>query len=112
MIERLRCDDYIVVGEAWVGLVSDIISLTTDGNYTKVSTVDGKFTIRKKSNECEARLPEKMFCRANRGCVFNLGQVKIIKRYDSKRLALVLEDGQEVVMSRLQTIDFKRSKSL
>ena len=109
---KVEADDYVVVGEVWVGRVGDIISLVTDGNYTKVSTVDGKFTIRKNSRELEERLPGKIFCRAGRSCLFNLGQVKVIRRYDPKRFALVLEDGDEVVMSTLQSIEFRRSRGL
>ena len=109
---KVEVEDCVVVGEAWVGRVGDIISLVTDGNYTKVSTVGGKFMVRKCSYALEARLPTKIFARASRECIFNLGQVKVIRRFDNKRLAFTMMDGSEVVMSKQHSMEFRRMRGL
>jgi two-component system, LytTR family, response regulator len=109
---RVEPEDFVVIADVWVGRVSDIICLETNGNFTEVSTINKKVILYKHSYACEARLPENVFVRANRSCLINLGWVKAIRRFDRHRLTFVMEGGNEVVMSRKETVKFKRMRSL
>jgi DNA-binding LytR/AlgR family response regulator len=105
-------DDYVVVGEAWIGPVRDIISLTTSGNYTKVSTMEGSWTVRSTSKALEKKLPQAMFQRASRTQIINLGHVKSIRRHDKRRFIIHLEDDEHIIMSGGESVAFRRARNL
>ena len=50
--------------------------------------------------EVEARLDPTDFVRVHRGHVVNLSRVRSIRKYDERRLSLLLEDGSTLVASR------------
>ncbi len=63
--------------------------------------VDGRaLTMQSTLGELERRLDPRTFVRVHRGHIVNLDRVSSIKRYDERRLVLVLDDGTKLITSR------------
>jgi two-component system, LytTR family, response regulator len=92
---------------------SDICSLESEGNYTRVTLKDNtKILVRRALTKLEAKLKEhKEFFRTDRSTIVNLAFVKEVQFHDSKRLLFTLSNGHQVVLSRQQSMAMK-SKSL
>jgi two-component system LytT family response regulator len=112
----LDSDYYICLSDGvnyWVGPVCDIISLKQDQNYCHVTISSGqKFNIRGSLTKFETRLPSSLFVRANRECIINMSHVKQMRAYDAKRYSFIMDHDNEIIMSRKQSLLFRRTKSL
>jgi two-component system LytT family response regulator len=98
----------------WVGPIRNIASLEQDGNYCRF-TIAGNgqgLNIRGRLHQFETRLPSSLFFRANRECLINLSHVKHMRAYDEKRYGFTMVNDNEIIMSRKQSILFRRTKSL
>lgn len=95
----------------WVGRVGEIVVLESEQNYARVITSQGRYSIRCPLYKCEERLPEQFF-RASRECIVNLSHVVQITMNDPKRFLLTLDNGETVLMSRIQSRIFRKTKSL
>jgi two-component system LytT family response regulator len=109
-------DDFVLLcasARTAITRVSDIIMLESSENYTNVYLVNGnRVMIRKSLSECEGALDASIFIRTGRSCIVNLNFVKKVEAADAKRLAFILRDDKHVVLSRKQSIRFRREKSL
>ena len=90
----------------------DISLLEAHRKFTLVHLPDGKFLVQRSLKECERRLDSSTFFRASRGCIVNLSQVKQPRLSNDGNLIFLLKDGKEVVLSRRQTILFRKTRSL
>jgi two-component system, LytTR family, response regulator len=97
----------------WLGPVSDIVYVETEGNYSRFLISNGqRLMIRGSLVRWENGLPSSFFFRAGRDCIINLSKVTELRPHNSKQLAFTMIGGNEVIMSRLQTIKFRRTRSL
>ena len=90
----------------------DISLLEAHRKFTLVHLPDGKFLVRRSLKECERRLENSTFFRASRGCIVNLGHVKQSRFLEDGSLIFILRDGKEVVLSRRQSILFRKTHGL
>ena len=90
----------------------DISLLEAHRKFTLVHLPDGKFLIRRSLKECERRLDRSTFFRASRGCIVNLSQVKQSRLSKDRGLIFLLKDGKEVVLSRRQSVLFRKTRGL
>ena len=90
----------------------DISLLEAHRKFTLVHLPDGKFVVRRTLEECERRLDSSTFFRASRGCIVNLSQVKQPRLSNDGNLIFLLKDGKEVVLSRRQTVLFRKTRGL
>ncbi len=97
--------------KCWLVSVSKIILLESIGNYTKVYFDDEKPMIKRSLSHLEERLPGDRFIRASRKHIINMSYVASIEPLEGGQLLLVLENGEEVEMSRRQAQIFKELKS-
>lgn len=97
----------------WVGPVRSIVSLEQDTNYCKFTLNNGqKLNVRGALHGWEEKLPDSLFFRANRESIINMGHVKHMRAYDHKRYSLTMVGDKEIVMSRHQSVLFRRTKGL
>jgi two-component system, LytTR family, response regulator len=97
----------------WLGPVSDIVSIEVEGNYSHVLISSGqKLMIRGSLAKWENGLPSSIFFKAGRDCIINLGKVTEIKPHNSKQLVFTMTGDNEVIMSRAQTIKFRRTRGI
>ena len=68
--------------------------------------------VRRTLGDCERRLDNSTFFRANRGCIVNLSHVKQPRLLEDERLSFLLNDGKEVVFSRRQSVRFRATRGL
>lgn len=91
---------------------SEISLLEAYGNYTRVHLRDATVLIRRSLRKCECRLDPSTFFRTRRDCIVNLKRVKQMRVLDPKRFAFVLLDGKELIMSRKQSLLFRKANAL
>ena len=109
----LSPDEYFLVNESAILCLQDIVSLDAEGNYTKITDMRGRHhMLRKPLHKCQERLPTSQFFKVCRDCIVNLAHVEKVGLHDRKRLMVKLDDGQEIIFSRLQTRQFRASYSL
>jgi two-component system LytT family response regulator len=100
--------EYFLVNDSAILRLQDIISLNSEGNYTKVTDRHGRgHLIRRQLYKLQERLPSAQFFRVSRYQVVNLAHVEKVEPFDRKRLAFRLDDGQEITLSRIQTRQFR-----
>ena len=91
----------------------DISLLEAHRKFTLVHLPDGKFLVRRSLKECERRLDSSTFFRASsRGCIVNLSHVKQSRFLEDGSLIFILRDGKEVVLSRRQSVLFRKTHGL
>jgi DNA-binding LytR/AlgR family response regulator len=109
-------DDYIFLtngAKYWVGPVEEIVTLEADGNYVAFFISNGQtLVMRGVLYKWEASLPPSLFVRASRDCIINLKHVIEMRMYDAKRFSFIIPGNREVIMSRLQTLEFRKAKCL
>lgn len=109
-------NDYIFLSDNvkyWVGCLADIVSFEQDGNYTNIKISNGqKLTMRGVIGKWETKLPPSLFFKTGRDCIINLKHVQVMQAYDAKRFSFVLLGGSEVILSRAQSILFRKSRRL
>ena len=90
----------------------DISLLEAHRKFTLVHIPDGKFLVRRSLKDCERRLDSSTFFRASRGCIVNLGHVIQSRFLEDGSLIFTLRDGNEVVLSRRQSVLFRKTHGL
>lgn len=103
--QNLRYDDrlFLLMGKHMVFLkISSIIYIQAEGDYTLVSTSDGrKGLILKSMKEWISRLPDNHFCRIHRSYIVNLDFVeKIDKEYNYDFSVTLKNCDKSLIMSR------------
>lgn len=104
---------FIKEGEkCWLVKVADIMLLEASGNYTRVYFDDQKPMIYKSLHQIELRLNPKHFFRANRQQMIQLNYIKEVQPMFKGNLKVILQNDQEVSLSRRQSGVFKKRLSL
>ena len=91
----------------WFVQLSDIRLFEVSGNYTTVYFDNSKPMITRTLNYLESRLDDKTFFRANRQQIINLKWIERIEPWFSGSLRIYLKGGEEIDVSRRQTLKFK-----
>jgi len=113
--ELLGLTDQVFVKDGdkcWFVQLSTVRLFEVNGNYTTIYFESSKPMIPRTLNYLESRLDDKVFFRANRQQIINLKWVERIEPWFSGSLKIYLKGGQEVEVSRRQTIKFKEVMSL
>jgi DNA-binding LytR/AlgR family response regulator len=113
--ESLTRDDFVLLTDdikSWIVRIEDISLLEAHRNFTLVHFPHGKLLIRRSLKDCERRLDSSIFLRARRDCIVNLSQVKQPRLSNDGGLIFILRDGKEVVLSRRQTVLFRKTHGL
>jgi two-component system LytT family response regulator len=108
--DYLGLEDQVFVKEGescWFVTLDKIRLFEVSGNYTTIYFNEAKPMIPRTLNYLESRLDPKVFFRANRQQVVNLKWIERVEPWFSGSLKLYLKGGQEVEVSRRQTIRFK-----
>ena len=108
-------DYYVLLTDdikSWIVRIEDISLLEAHRNFTLVHFPHGKLLIRRSLKDCERRLDSSMFFRASRDCIVNLSQVKQSRLSKDRGLIFLLKDGKEVVLSRRQSVLFRKTRGL
>jgi len=103
---------FVKDGEScWFVNLSEIRQLEILGSYTRIYFKDQKPMIPKSLNYMEQCLDPEVFFRANRQQIINLKYVERIEPWFSGTLKLYLKTGEEVEISRRQSIKFREIMS-
>lgn len=97
--------------QCWFVDLSDIRVLEIMGSYTRIYFKEQKPMIPRSLNYMEARLDPEVFFRANRQQIINLKYINRIEPWFSGTLKVYLKDGEEVEVSRRQSIKFREVMS-
>jgi hypothetical protein len=111
----LHCNDFVLLNndiKCWIVRIEDISLLEACCNCTLVHFFDDRLLIRRTLGDCERRLENSTFFRASRGCIVNLSHVKQPRLLEDERLSFLLNDGKEVVLSRRQSVHFRKTRGL
>lgn len=81
-------------------LVRDIRRIVAQGDYAEVHAAGGTHLLHISLTELEARLDPAVFRRVHRSHIVNLDAIVHLRRFDDRRLVIVLADGTHVVASR------------
>jgi len=112
--EKLSLTDQVFVKDGekcWFIELSQIRLFQIEGNHTKVFFEKENPLIPKSLSYMEQRLHEKYFFRANRQEIVNLKWVEKIEPWFSGTIKAYLKGGEEVEVSRRQSIKFKELMS-
>ena len=80
--------------------VREIRRIAAQGDYAEVHTAAGSHLLHISLTELEGRLDPAVFRRVHRSHIVNLDAIVHLRRYDDRRLVIVLSDGTSVVASR------------
>lgn len=108
--DKLTSNDQVFVKDGercWFVQLSDIRLFEVSGNYTTVYFGDSKPMITRTLNYLESRLDDKTFFRANRQQIINLKWIERIEPWFSGSLRIYMKGGEEIDVSRRQTLKFK-----
>ena len=108
-------DDFVLLTDdikSWIVRIEDIALLEAWQNSTLVHFPDGKLLIRRSLADCERRLDNSIFFRANRGYIVTISHGNQPRLSKAGVLTFVLRDGKEVVFSRRQTVLFRTTRGL
>jgi len=108
-------DDHVFVREGdrcWFVPVRSILLLEGESNHTRVYFEQEKPLLYRTIVSMEARLPAKLFLRANRSQLVNLTFIESIGQWFSGSLKVRLRGGLEVEFSRRQAQIFRDRLSL
>lgn len=108
---RLRLVDKIFVQEGKTALfleIGSICALNSEGNYTKICSLNGDGLVRRSIKYFENRLDPQEFFRTNRSQIINLKFVKDCKPCPGRRLVVSMEHGDPIVLSRRQAQAFRQ----
>jgi two-component system LytT family response regulator len=108
-------DDHVFVREGdrcWFVPVRSILLLEAEGNHTRVHFDRERPLLYRTIVSMEARLPAKLFLRANRSQLVNLTFIDSIGQWFSGSLKVTLRGGVEVEFSRRQAQIFRERLSL
>lgn len=108
--DKLTSTDQVFVKDGekcWFVQLSDIRLFEVSGNYTTVYFDNSKPMITRTLNYLESRLDDKVFFRANRQQIINLKWIERIEPWFSGSLRIYMKGGEEIDVSRRQTLKFK-----
>lgn len=108
--DKLTSNDQVFVKDGekcWFVQLSDIRLFEVSGNYTTVYFGSSKPMITRTLNYLESRLDDKTFFRANRQQIINLKWIERIEPWFSGSLRIYMKGGEEIDVSRRQTLKFK-----
>jgi two-component system LytT family response regulator len=111
----LHRNDFVLLNDDikhWIVRIEDISLLEAHQNSTIAHFPNSKVLIRRSLADCERRLDSSMFFRTSRDCVVNLSQVKQSRLSKDTGLIFLLKDGKEVVLSRRQSVLFRKTRGL
>ena len=111
----LRPDDFVFLsgkGTCCLIRTGDIWLLEACGGRTRVSIPGGTVVLRRTLAECERRLDQTAFFRATRDCIINLMHVKQTRLLDCSRVAFVLPNNKQVIVSGEQNAFFRKRRAL
>ncbi len=97
--------------KCWFVSLADIRVLEILGSYTRIYFKEQKPMIPRSLNYMESRLDPEVFFRANRQQIINLKYVERIEPWFSGSLKVYLNSGEEVEVSRRQSIRFREVMS-
>src|SRR5262249_19447983 len=80
--------------------VRDIRRIAAQGDYAEVHAAGGSHLLHISLTELETRLDPNVFRRVHRSHIVNLEAIAHLRRFDDRRLLIVLSDGTQVVASR------------
>jgi two-component system LytT family response regulator len=107
--------DHIFVrsGEScWFVKVQELILLEADSNYTRLVFGTGQADVYRSISSLEARLPTRLFARANRSQIVNLTKIRGISPWFGGTLKATMCNGREVEFSRRQAQLFRDQTSI
>jgi two-component system, LytTR family, response regulator len=109
-----RESDFILLiddkNKGWVVRIADIALLEACGKHTRFHFAKGTALIRRSLTDCEGRLGSSAFFRATRDCIVNLSHVKQTRGLGCACLIFVLRHGKQVVVSRKQSLIFRKTR--
>ena len=111
----LRPDDFVFLsgkGNCWLIRTGEIWLLEACGGRTRVLMPRGTVVLRRTLAECERRLDNSTFFRATRDCIINLMHVKQTRLLDCSRVAFVLPNNKQIVVSGEQNAFFRKMRAL
>ena len=97
--------------QCWFVSLTDVRVLEIMGSYTRIYFKEQKPMIPRSLNYMESRLDPEIFFRANRQQIINLKFIDRIEPWFSGTLKLYLKTGEEVEVSRRQSIKFREIMS-
>nr|WP_293302264.1 LytTR family DNA-binding domain-containing protein [Allomuricauda sp.] len=115
MSKKLKESSQIFIkdGEScWLVKIGDISHFEIVGNYTRVFFGDKKPLLYKSLNLIEEKLPEASFFRANRQQIVNTHFIESVVPWFNGKLKLIMQNGEEIEVSRRQSYIFKDRMSL
>jgi two-component system, LytTR family, response regulator len=101
--EMLQEGDQIFLRDnsrCWVIQVRQIRQLQLEDNYTRIYFENESALVLRSLATLEKRLPSKLFFRANRTQIFNLGYIEGVVPWFNNGLKVTLRGGQEIEISR------------
>lgn len=98
--------------QCWLVKIENITLFEIIGNYTRVYFDNNKPLLYKSLNQVEEKLPESSFFRCNRQQIINTNHIKKVVPWFSGKLKLEMNNGEEVEVSRRQSLSFKERLSL
>jgi len=111
----LEADSRILIKEAdscfFVRLV-EISLIESEGNSSRIHTGHASHLVHKSLSSVEARLPPRLFFRANRCQIINLGAINHLEPWFSNTLRATLDGDVVVEFSRRASLDFRESQGL
>jgi two-component system LytT family response regulator len=80
--------------------VEGISRIQARGDYAEVHAPGGPYLLHVSLRELAARLDPERFLQIHRSHLVNLDAVRLLRRFDDRRLLVVMRDGTELVASR------------
>ena len=98
--------------KCWLVKIGDISLFEIVGNYTRVFFSDQKPMLYKSLNQIEEKLPKENYFRANRQQIVNVNFIKEVVPWFNGKLKLMMQNEEEVEVSRRQSYIFKDKMSI
>jgi two-component system LytT family response regulator len=111
----LRPDDFVFLsgkGKCWLVRTANIWMLEACGGRTRIMMPEGTATVRRTLSECERRLDSTTFFRATRDCLINLTHVKQTRLLDCSRVAFILPNNKQIIVTGEQNAIFRKMRAL
>lgn len=103
---------FIKDGEkCWLVKIGEISHFEIVGNYSRVYFQDERPMLYKSLNQIEEKLPDASFFRVNRQQIVNINYIKEMVPWFNGKLKLIMENGEEIEVSRRQSSLFKDKMS-
>ena len=87
---------------------SSILYLQAHGDYVRVASDEGRYLLRARMSELEARWSGHGFARVHRGYLVNLRRAVEVRPQLNGTAVLVMADGAEVPIARRQVGELRR----